>query len=41
MIQVKRDYLDAYTYERVNRPRGLFFQIDWNVKDGEVTVNHY
>ena len=29
LIQAQRDYFGAHTYERVDRPRGEFFHVDW------------
>lgn len=29
IIQAQRDYFGAHTYERVDRPRGEFFHLDW------------
>ena len=29
LIQAQRDYFGAHTYERVDRPRGQFFHLDW------------
>jgi 6-phosphogluconate dehydrogenase len=29
LLQGQRDYFGAHTYERVDRPRGKFFHVDW------------
>ncbi len=29
LLQAQRDYFGAHTYERVDRPRGKFFHVDW------------
>ena len=29
LLQAQRDFFGAHTYERVDRPRGKFFHIDW------------
>ena len=29
LIQAQRDYFGAHTFERVDKPRGEFFHIDW------------
>jgi len=29
LIQAQRDYFGAHSYERVDRPRGRFFHLDW------------
>lgn len=33
LLQAQRDYFGAHTYERVDRPRGTFFHIDWPAAD--------
>ncbi len=33
LLQAQRDYFGAHTYERVDKPRGKFFHIDWPEKD--------
>ena len=29
LLQAQRDYFGAHTYERIDRPRGVFFHTDW------------
>jgi 6-phosphogluconate dehydrogenase len=29
LLQAQRDYFGSHTYERVDRPRGEFFHLDW------------
>ena len=29
LLQAQRDYFGAHTYERVDKPRGEFFHLDW------------
>ena len=29
LLQAQRDFFGAHTYERVDKPRGKFFHIDW------------
>ena len=29
LLQGQRDFFGAHTYERVDKPRGKFFHIDW------------
>ncbi len=29
LLQAQRDYFGAHTFERVDRPRGEFFHVDW------------
>ena len=31
LLQAQRDYFGAHTYERIDRPRGVFFHLDWPV----------
>jgi 6-phosphogluconate dehydrogenase len=39
LLQAQRDYFGAHTYERVDRPRGKFFHLDWpDPKRPEVPV---
>lgn len=33
LLQAQRDYFGAHTYERVDKPRGKFFHIDWPEPD--------
>ncbi|MFT3868814.1 MAG: NADP-dependent phosphogluconate dehydrogenase [Nibricoccus sp.] len=33
LLQGQRDYFGAHTYERVDKPRGKFFHVDWPEKD--------
>lgn len=33
LLQAQRDYFGAHTYERVDRPRGEFYHIDWPVAE--------
>jgi len=30
LLQAQRDYFGSHTYERVDRPRGVFFHTDWD-----------
>jgi len=32
LLQAQRDYFGAHTYERVDKPRGKFFHLDWPEK---------
>jgi 6-phosphogluconate dehydrogenase len=32
LLQAQRDYFGAHTYERIDKPRGEFFHIDWPVE---------
>jgi 6-phosphogluconate dehydrogenase len=33
LLQAQRDYFGAHTYERVDRPRGNFFHLDWSAEE--------
>ncbi|MEM1166271.1 MAG: NADP-dependent phosphogluconate dehydrogenase [Planctomycetota bacterium] len=33
LLQAQRDYFGAHTYERVDKPRGQFFHLDWPEPD--------
>ncbi len=33
LLQAQRDYFGAHTYERIDRPRGQFFHLDWPEAD--------
>ncbi|MEM6447198.1 MAG: NADP-dependent phosphogluconate dehydrogenase [Cyanobacteria bacterium P01_D01_bin.123] len=33
LLQAQRDYFGAHTYERIDKPRGQFFHIDWPESD--------
>jgi len=41
LLQAQRDYFGAHTYERVDAPRGEFFQTDWTGHGGTTTANTY
>ena len=32
LLQAQRDYFGAHTYERIDKPRGEFFHVDWPVE---------
>ncbi len=33
LLQAQRDYFGAHTFERTDRPRGLFFHLDWSAAE--------
>ncbi len=41
LLQAQRDYFGAHTYERVDKPRGVFFHTDWTGEGGRVTSGTY
>jgi len=41
MVQAQRDYFGAHTYERVDKPRGLFFHTNWTGEGGNITARTY
>jgi len=38
LLQAQRDYFGAHTFERVDRPRGRFFHVDWPHPDRPMTA---
>jgi 6-phosphogluconate dehydrogenase len=41
LIQAQRDYFGAHSYERVDKPRGVFFHSDWTGSGGDVASTQY
>jgi len=41
LLQALRDYFGAHTYERVDRPRGVFFHTDWTGHGGKTPSTTY
>ena len=41
LLQAQRDYFGAHTYERIDRPRGVFFHTNWTGTGGDVTAGTY
>ena len=41
LLQAQRDYFGAHTFERVDKPRGQFFHVDWTGHGGTTTANAY
>jgi 6-phosphogluconate dehydrogenase len=41
LLQAQRDYFGAHTFERVDKPRGQFFHVDWTGRGGKTTANTY
>ena len=41
MLQAQRDYFGAHTYERVDKPRGVFFHTDWTGRGGATASSTY
>jgi 6-phosphogluconate dehydrogenase len=41
LLQAQRDYFGAHTFERVDKPRGQFFHVDWTGHGGKTTANTY
>jgi 6-phosphogluconate dehydrogenase len=39
LLQAQRDYFGAHGYERVDKPRGMFFHCDWSGDGGETAVS--
>jgi 6-phosphogluconate dehydrogenase len=38
LLQAQRDYFGSHTYERIDRPRGTFFHLDWLGNQEETQV---
>jgi 6-phosphogluconate dehydrogenase len=41
LLQAQRDYFGAHTYERVDRPRGVFFHTNWTGHGGTTASSTY
>jgi 6-phosphogluconate dehydrogenase len=41
LIQAQRDFFGAHTYERTDRPRGMFFHTNWTGHGGTTTSSTY
>lgn len=41
LLQAQRDYFGAHTYERIDRPRGVFFHTDWTGRGGGTASSTY
>jgi 6-phosphogluconate dehydrogenase len=41
LLQAQRDYFGAHTYERIDRPRGMFFHTNWTGRGGATASSTY
>ncbi len=41
LLQAQRDYFGAHTYERVDKPRGMYFHTNWTGRGGETSSSTY
>ncbi|MEW6652325.1 MAG: decarboxylating NADP(+)-dependent phosphogluconate dehydrogenase [Bacteroidota bacterium] len=41
LLQAQRDYFGAHTYERVDKPRGMFFHTNWTGRGGNTASTTY
>ena len=41
LLQAQRDYFGAHTYERTDKPRGVFFHTDWTGSGGDTASTTY
>lgn len=41
LLQAQRDYFGAHTYERIDKPRGLFFHTNWTGRGGATASSTY
>jgi len=41
LLQAQRDYFGAHTYERIDKPRGVFFHTNWTGRGGSTAASTY
>ncbi|MFA5853400.1 MAG: decarboxylating NADP(+)-dependent phosphogluconate dehydrogenase [Spirochaetales bacterium] len=41
LLQAQRDYFGAHTYERIDKPRGIFFHTNWTGHGGSTAASTY
>ena len=41
LLQAQRDYFGAHTYERTDKPRGMFFHTNWTGRGGDTASTTY
>ncbi len=41
LMQAQRDFFGAHTYERIDRPRGMFFHTNWTGRGGDTASSTY
>ncbi len=41
LLQAQRDYFGAHTYERLDKPRGVFFHTNWTGRGGDTASSTY
>lgn len=41
LLQAQRDYFGAHTYERLDKPRGVFFHTNWTGHGGDTAASTY
>lgn len=41
LLQAQRDYFGAYTYERIDKPRGQFYHTNWTGRRGATSASTY
>ena len=41
LLQAQRDFFGAHTYERIDRPRGMFFHTNWTGRGGDTSSSTY
>ncbi len=41
LLQAQRDYFGAHTYERTDKPRGMFFHTNWTGRGGTTAATAY
>jgi 6-phosphogluconate dehydrogenase len=41
MLQAQRDFFGAHTYERIDKPRGMFYHTNWTGRGGDTSSSAY
>jgi len=41
LLQAQRDFFGAHNYERIDRPRGMFFHTNWTGRGGDTASSSY
>lgn len=41
LLQAQRDYFGAHTYERIDKPRGMYFHTNWTGRGGDTSSSTY
>ncbi len=41
LLQAQRDFFGAHTYERIDKPRGMFYHTNWTGRGGDTSSSSY